>query len=628
MSQTTNLGLFKHDNPATNTNAFDVKSALNDNWDKIDENVGDVTQTIEQQDTNINNLNTSLTSEINTRKNTDISLQNEIAVERARIDNIASLEEGSTTGDAELQDIRISFDGTLYQSAGQSVREQVKKSLIAFSDRTFYNYNLGDFTQKTSTGFYISKKLYLPGMLSSIDIHIINDTTIETNDIYIRFLNAEGKILKILPTQTVSATEGIKNIDLNNLIIKEPFYIAISGKNIGFKNLNNGLQYFYINNNNMNNYTEGQTVPINWNASPNYNFDYQINYSSNLVNLYKVYDDFYTNGTLYSVGSYGSGTDFNNLPIGTCYVSENEANASSNPLLNAPSKYGNYSVITYKSTTINNVDYFAQYAILSTRVKNIDKKGVYIKNGIYERKFTSQGVIQDGGWHFVGGSRLFQTEYIALGDSITFGYAGMDENNHAIQSDYPYPSIVANNLNLNLTYGAQNGAGWVFQSGGRSAADIIDSTDFSNFNYVTLAFGVNDYLQNQPLGTINDETTSTVYGSIKHCLQKIYNDNKYVIVVCITPINAHNRGSLSTNFAYGQNNTQGFNLIDVCNAIKEVCNLYGTLYIDNSQNSIVNKLNIDKGLFRDNLHPTDMLYNRLGNYYSAQLSKIFKTYEY
>lgn len=36
MSETTNLKLFKHDNPATNDNQFNVKTALNDNWDKID----------------------------------------------------------------------------------------------------------------------------------------------------------------------------------------------------------------------------------------------------------------------------------------------------------------------------------------------------------------------------------------------------------------------------------------------------------------------------------------------------------------------------------------------------------------------------------------------------------------
>ena len=50
------------------------------------------------------------------------SLKTEVAVERARINQFIALEDGSTTGDAELKDIRISYDGTNYDSAGDSVR--------------------------------------------------------------------------------------------------------------------------------------------------------------------------------------------------------------------------------------------------------------------------------------------------------------------------------------------------------------------------------------------------------------------------------------------------------------------------------------------------------------------------
>ena len=46
----------------------------------------------------------------------------EVEVERQRINSLSQLEEGSTTADAELLDIRIGADGTVYETAGEAVR--------------------------------------------------------------------------------------------------------------------------------------------------------------------------------------------------------------------------------------------------------------------------------------------------------------------------------------------------------------------------------------------------------------------------------------------------------------------------------------------------------------------------
>lgn len=64
MSNTTNLGLFKHDNPPTNENQFDVGKSLNENWDKIDEFAGeqkDINSKVTTQGQQIENLNKQYT---------------------------------------------------------------------------------------------------------------------------------------------------------------------------------------------------------------------------------------------------------------------------------------------------------------------------------------------------------------------------------------------------------------------------------------------------------------------------------------------------------------------------------------------------------------------------------------
>ena len=97
----------------------------------------------------MSNLSTKIDNEITAREKAiateKTERQNEIAVERKRIDNLLSLEEGSTTGDAELIDARTDYEGKTWSNVGNHIREITGRLIDACCDKRLEsaeNYNL------------------------------------------------------------------------------------------------------------------------------------------------------------------------------------------------------------------------------------------------------------------------------------------------------------------------------------------------------------------------------------------------------------------------------------------------------------------------------------------------------
>lgn len=165
-------------------------------------------------------------------------------------------------------------------------------------------------------------------------------------------------------------------------------------------------------------------------------------------------------------------------------------------------------------------------------------------------------------------SSSFENTTIAfLGDSITYGYVTKQGG----QYDDPYPKLVCETLNAKECYNYGVGSS-TLSNGENSYKSFLDRYDemASNIDIIGVMGGTNDWSRNIPLGTIDDIDGSTIYGALNVLANGLKEKYPNAKIFFMSPIPRKETWV----------NSQGYKVLDVRNAVKQVAESYNFDFLD------------------------------------------------